>query len=182
MKAGFCISEIEVLKLSEQGDSFTRNILAISNRIREANGLPESDDVNNAAVLLLTHIITSVLPVEGLIEESKAVVSAIFLYFVGTQLVLHARNEGIEIPINETIVKASIAAFQYLDPDRAMKIIHSGMEQYKATIKAANTTENIREYTEALSEIIWTYVTSRDERFLEAFRSLYMTIYNAQDR
>lgn len=169
-------------------ESFATNLLATANRIRKANGLPESKNVNDAAVLLLTHIVAFVqgksshFPFEGRIENSDAVIGAVFLYFVGSQLVLHVGHAGAQLPINDVIIEAGMAVFQFLDSDRALEIIHSGMKQYKAIIKAGDARENIREYTDTISKAVWAYVMSKDEKLLEAFRSLYMTLYNAQDR
>jgi hypothetical protein len=172
----------------EMDDSFKENILVIANRIRKNNGLPESKNVNDAAVLLLTHIVAFVqgksshFPFEGRIENSDAVIGAVFLYFVGSQLVLHVGHAGMQLPINDVIIEAGMAVFQFLDSDRALEIIHSGMKQYKAIIKAGDARENVWEYTETISKAVLAYVMSKDEGLLEAFRSLYMTLYNAQDR
>ena len=169
-------------------DSFKENILAIANQIRKTNKLPESDDVNDATILLLTHIVLFVqgkshhLPVKAHIKDSEAIIGAIFLCFVGSQIVLYVEKEGIQLPINEVIAMAGKAVFQFLGLDKAAEIIHSGMEQYKAIIKAGDTKENVREYTDTISKAVSAYVMSKDERLLEAFRSLYMTLYNAQDK
>ena len=163
-------------------------MLAIANRIRKTNRLPESDDVNDAAVLLLTHIVAFAQGkahhslVKGHINDSEAVIGAIFLCFVGSQILLYIEHEGIPLPINEVIAMAGNAVFQFLGFDKAAEIIHSGMEQYKAIIRAGDTKENVREYTQTISDAVWAYVMSRDEGLLETFRGLYMTLNNTQDR
>jgi hypothetical protein len=167
---------------------FKENVLAIANRIRKTNRLPESDDVNDAAVLLLTHIVVFAqgkahyFPVKGHIKDSEAVIGAVFLCFVGSQIVLYIEHEGIQLPINEVIAMAGKAVFQFLGFDKAAEIIHSGMEQYKAIIRVGDTRENVREYTQTISDAVWAYVVSKDEGLLEAFRGLYMTLNNSQDR
>lgn len=163
-------------------------MIAIANRLREANGFPESKDIEDATVMTLTHIISSVqrksahFPVEGHIEESDAVIGAIFLCYVGSQLILYLRDEGVELSINDVIARTGLAVFQFLDSERAAVVIHKGMEQYKAIIKAGNTTENIREYTDTVSKGVFAYVMSKDERLLDAISSLYMTLFNAQEK
>lgn len=183
------------IKLEHQGnskviqtpESFKNSLLAVANRLSQANGLPESKEIEDAAVMILTHIISSVLgksahiPVDGHIEESDAVMSAIFLCFVGNQLILYLKKEGVELPINDVIARAGLAVFQFLDPERAARIIHKGMEQYKAIIKAGTSKKNIWDYTDTLSKGVLTYVISKDERVLDAFSSLYMTLFNAQE-
>lgn len=42
--------------------------------------------------------------------------------------------------------------------------------------------ENVRDYTDTLSNAVLTYVMSKDERLLDAFSSLYMTLFNAQEK
>jgi hypothetical protein len=169
-------------------NSFKENVLAIANQIRKTNRLPESDDVNDAAILLLTHIVvfaqgkTHHYPVKDYIKDSEAAIGAVFLCFVGSQIILYIENEGIQLPINEVIAMAGKAIFQFLGFDKAAEIVHSGMEQYKAIIRAGDTRENIREYTETISDAVWAYVMSKDEGLLEAFRSLYMTLNNVQNR
>ena len=167
---------------------FKENVLAIANQIRKTNRLPESDDVNDATVLLLTHIVVVAQgkahhsPVKGHIKDSEAVIGAIFLCFVGSQIVSYMEHEGTQLPINEVIAMAGKATFQFLGFDKAAEIIHSGMEQYKAIIRAGDTRANVREYTQNISDAVWAYVVSKDEEVLEAFQGLYMTLSNAQGR
>ena len=169
-------------------NSFKENMLSIANRIRETNGLPQSKNAEDAAVLLLTHITAFVqgksshFPLEGRIKNSEAVIGAAFLCFVGSQLVSYVEHEGIQLPINDVIAKSGLAVFQFLDSDRAAKIIHSGIQQYKTIIREGDTRDNIREYTETVGNAVWAYVMSKDEGLLEAFRGLYMTLYAAQDK
>lgn len=169
-------------------NSFTQKVLAMANQIRKTNGLPESNDVNDAAVLLLTHIVTFVqrkahhLPVKGHIKDSEAIIGAIFLCFVGSQTVLYLKHEEVLLPINEVIATAGKVIFQFLGFDEATEIIVSGMEQYKAIIRAGDERQNVREYTQTISDAVWAYVMSKDENLLEVFWGLYMTLNNAQDR
>jgi hypothetical protein len=169
-------------------DSFKNSLLIIANRLRKANRLPNSKDIEDAAVMTLTHILSSILrksghfPVEGHIEESDAVIGAIFLCFVGSQLTLYLKDEGVELPINDVIARTGLAVFQFLDSERAARLVHKGMEQYKAIIKAGTSMENIRDYTDTLSKGVLTYVMSKDERLLDAFSGLYMTLFNAQEK
>jgi hypothetical protein len=169
-------------------NSFTEKVLAIANQIRKTNRLPESDDVNDAAVLLLTHIVTFAqgkahhFPVKGHINNSEAVIGAIFICFVGSQIVLYLEHEEILLPINEVIATAGKAVFQFLGFDKAAEIIVSGMEQYKAIIKAGDARQNVREYAQTISDAVWAYVMSKDENLLEVFGGLYMTLNNSQDR
>ena len=167
---------------------FITSLLAIANRIRKTNGLSESEEIDDAVVLVLRHIITVVLgkashfPLEDHIKDSEAVIGAVFLCFVGSQFILYVGHDGVQLPLRDVIREAGMAVFQFLDSDRATEIIHSGMEQYKMIIEAGNTREYVREYTETISKAMLAYVMSKDEGLLEAFRTLYMTLYNAQDR
>jgi hypothetical protein len=138
--------------------------------------------------LLLTHIVVFAQgkvhhsPVKGHIKDSEAVIGAIFLCFVGNQLVSYVKIEGTQLLSNEVIAMAGKAVFQLLGIDKAAEIICSGMEQYKTIIRAGDTRKNIREYTQTISDAVWAYVMLKDEGVLEAFRDLSMTLNNAQDR
>ena len=168
--------------------SFKNNLLAIANRLRKANRLPDSKDIEDATVMTLTHIVSSVqgksghFQVEGHIEEPDAVISAIFLCFIGSQLALYLKHEGVELPINDVIMRVGFAVYGLLDSEKVARIIHKGMEQYKAIIKTGASMENIRDYHDTLSDGVLTYVMSKDERLLDAFSSLYMTLFNAQEK
>jgi hypothetical protein len=104
-------------------NSFEENLLAIANQICRTNRLPESNDVNDAAILLLTHIVVFAqgkahhFPVKGHIKDSEAVIGAIFLCFAGSQIVLYIEHERIQLPINEFIAMAGKAVFQLLGLD-----------------------------------------------------------------
>lgn len=163
-------------------------MLDIANRLRKANEFPQSNDIEDAAVMVLTHIISTIqgktghFAVEGHIEESDAIVGAIFLCFLGSQLVLYLKDEGVVLPINDVIARAGLAAFHFLKSERTARVIHEGMEQYKAIIQAGQTMENIRDYTSTVSNGVLAYVMSKDEKLLDAFQSLYMTLFNAQEK
>jgi len=168
-------------------DSFKENMLTMANRIRKTNGLPESKNVNDAAVLILTHIVvyaqgkSSHFPIEGYIKDSEAVIGAVFLCFVASQFIINIEHEGLKLPVNDVIIEAGKAVFKFLDYDRAIEIFYSGMEQYKAIIKSGDTRENIQDYTETIGKAVWAYVMLKDEGLLESFRSLYMTLHNAKE-
>ena len=66
------------------------------------------------------------------------------------------------------------------EAERAAAVIHKGIEQCKAIIKEGDTMKNLQKYTDTVSECVFAYVISKDERFLDTFSSLYMTLFNAR--
>jgi hypothetical protein len=168
-------------------NSFKENMLVLANEIRKTNSLPESDDINDAAILLLTHIVVFAqgkshhFPVKDRIRDSEAIIGAVFLCFVGSQIVLYVKKEGIQLPINDVIAKAGKAVFQLMGTGKASEIIRSGIGQYKMIIKAGDTKGNIREYTDTINQAVWAYIMSKDEGLLEALRRLYLNLYNVKD-
>ena len=171
-----------------ESSEYSKSLIEIADRINHENGQPASKGIEDAATLVLTHIISSVqaksnhLPVEGYMKESDAVIGATFICVICSQLILDLGDEGIELPINKVTANAGFAAFQFFDDQKAATIIQNGMMQYKALVKLGNSEQNIRDYIESVSKAVYTYVISKDERLIEAFLSLYMSLCSALER
>jgi len=167
--------------------SFITNIQNIASQICNENGLPEPKNIEDASVLVLTHILTTVqglsnhLPVEGRIDDSDAVIGAIFLCFIANPFVLHLKNEGIDLSMNDVISKSGLAVFQFLDSERASAVIVKGMEQYRALIEAGKEMKNIMDYTNTVHDGLYGYIMSRDEKLLEALHDLYTALIDAKE-
>lgn len=171
-------------------DSFKNNLWAIANRLCKDTELSESKNIEDAAVITLTHVITSVQIKSGYIhnflnveqfDALDAEISAIFLCFVGNPLTIYLKSEGINLSVNELIISAGFGIFYFLDSKRAAQITHRGVERYKAIMKST-TNMKLSDYTNTVNDGVWAYVMSKDERLMDAFTSLYMTLFNAQEK
>jgi hypothetical protein len=168
-------------------DSFTTNVQNIAKHICNENGLSEPKDIEDASVLVLTHIMTTVqglsnhLPVEGQIDDADAVIGAIFLCFIATPFVLHLKNEGIDLSIKDIISKSGLAVVQFLDSERASAVIVKGIEQYRDLIEAGEEIKNIMDYTNTVHDGLYGYIMSRDEKLLDVFHDLFTSLIDAQE-
>ena len=168
-------------------DFFKNSLMTLADRLRKINGLPESENLEDAVTMVLTHIISSVqgkvshFPVKGHIKDSDVLIGMVFLYFLGSQLILHLRDNGAGLPANDVVAKAAFAVFQFLDTEKVTRVAHAGMEQYKAIIRSGETRENIRDYTRTVSNGVLAYVMSQDEKLLDIFSSLFITLVDSQE-
>jgi hypothetical protein len=167
--------------------SFTNNVHDLAAQICSDNRLPEPEDIGDASVLVLTHIMTTVqglsnhLPVEGRINDADAVTGATFLCFIASPFVLHLKNEGIDLPINDVISRSGLAVFQFLDSERASAVIVKGMEQYRDLIEAGAELKNIVDYTNTVHNGLYGYIMSADETLLHSLHDLYSALIDATE-
>ena len=166
--------------------SFIESLLILANKLRAETGFEVSNDISDAIVLVATHIVTGAQSNSGIVSASGPgftgnTIGAIFLCFVTSPIVIHAKNEGYELSINDIVARAGFTIYQMYDDKTAAKFISDGIEQYKTIIQAGSIRENIREYTKTINEAVYVYIISGDEKLLEAFGKLYMTIVNAQE-
>ena len=171
---------------NKQSKSFKDNLLEISNQLYKSAGFPESHDIEGAATMALTEIVTDIqrksglITVEGEISNSEAVVCATFMCFVGSPLILNLEEEDVNLSFNSVLARAGMAVFQFLEHERAMEIVQAGVEQYKAIIKSGNTHENIKTFTENVNKAVWLYIMTKDERMMEALHSLFRGLLDAR--
>lgn len=171
---------------ADKASSFVKSLLILANRLRAEIGFKPTNDIIEAAVLVTTHMVTGAQSNSGIVSASGPgytgnTIGAIFLCFVTSPIVTHAKGKGYELSINDIVARAGFAIYQMYDDKTAAKFISDGIEQYKTIIQAGSVRENIREYTETINEAVYVYVISGDEKLLEAFGKLYMTIVNAQE-
>lgn len=168
-------------------DFFKNNLMVIADRIRKTNELPESENLEDNVTLVLAHIIyyiqgkVSHFPVKDHARDSDVLTGMVFLYFVGSQLILHLRDEGIKVSINNVIAKTAVRVFQFLDSEKIARIAHAGMEQYKAIVRSGGTRESIRSYTQKVGSSVLAYVMSRDDQLLDVFSALFLTLIDTQE-
>lgn len=169
-------------------DFFKNSLIILANRLRRIDGLPESDSLEDAVTRVLTHLISYVqrkvsrFPAEGHIKDSEILTGMVFLYFVGNQLTLYLGDEGAELPINDVVAKAALSVFQFLGSEKVTRVAHAGMVQYKAIIKSGEARENVRNYTRAVSNGVLAYVMSQDERLVDIFCRLFITLVDVQEK
>jgi len=167
--------------------SIITTVHALASRICDENGLSEPKDIEEASVLVLTHILTAVqelshhLPVEGRIDDADAVIGAVFLCFIASPFVLHLKKEGVDLSINDIISRAGIAVFQFLNSERATAVMVKGMEQYTALIEAGKTMKNVEDFTNTLHDGLYGYVMSGDGKLLDVLHDLYAALIEAKE-
>lgn len=169
-------------------DFFKNSLIILANRLHKMDGLPESDSLKDAVTRVLTHLISYVqrkvprFPVEGHIKDSEILTGMVFLHFVANQLILHLGDEGAELEINDVVAKAALSVFQFLGSEKVTRVAHAGMVQYKAIIKSGETRGSVRNYTHTVSNGVLAYVMSQDERLLDIFCRLFLTLVDVQEK
>ena len=167
--------------------SFIIGVHELAGKICNENGLPDPQDIEEASVLVLTHIMTAVqglsnhLPVEGRIDDGDAVIGAIFLCFIANPFVLHLKQEGVDLSVNDVISKSGLAVFQFLNSERATAVIVKGMEQYRSLIQAGVTMQNVVDYTNTVHNGLYGYIMSGDEKLLDVLHDLYTALIDAKE-
>ncbi|MCK5666449.1 MAG: hypothetical protein KAI17_23320, partial [Thiotrichaceae bacterium] len=165
----------------------SRGVMFIATRINEKNQFAPIQDMQAASVMVLTHIISAIYIKSGLvssgesIEEVDAVMLATFMSLVGNQLFSILRYEETNISIVELVASTGNAAFSLLSPELKTKALTEGVEQAGKILAASDEAENVKKYTDSVSKLVYAYVRSDDEQYLDGLYKMYVSLVDANE-
>ena len=166
--------------------SFKDQLLIMANKFRGELGINPSGDIQDSAVVVLTHVVTEAMrkvkhyPVADVLNPSDATIGALFLCFVSGPITFYLKREGFQIPLNEVVVCAGFVVFQTYDKDQAAKIISNGMKRYKAVVEKAFNRSKFWKFFDTIDKAVELYVVTGDERYISVFSKLYLALFTAR--
>ena len=165
--------------------SFKLKLLELGNELRNSSGFPDTSNPEDAAVQVLTQVLVAALgksghlPVAGTFRETEATVASTFLCFLASPVVIHLKQEGAEVSINELVARSGLAAFHFLEENIVARSISNGMEEYKMLIRTGKAEPKLKDFVDTVNEGIFTYVITKDKRLHKAFGSLFSSLLDA---
>ncbi len=163
-------------------------LVSLANKLRNELGFqPNYDDIEASTIFIVSHIVIDAMndanhqPIPKLRKPSDAIIGIILLCFIANPLSLYLEEEGITIPTNDIIEITALAIVQLYNIDVKTKLVSDGFEEYKGIIGAGSKLDNVRECVEQVNELVYTYLMSGDEKWIQAFSKVYMIIINAKE-
>ncbi len=165
--------------------SFRTRLLAVGNRLQTINGVQASSSLQDAASLVISHIVAFATahaghtPIPGFTDEKKLVVGAIFLHIVGLNISQLLLDEDVQIDVKFAIAKAGMAGYHLLGKEKAAELLAQGNREFQSIISAGRTHSEIRDFLQKLEELIFLYVMSEDGDVLTGINKMYLSIADA---
>ncbi|MCL4475596.1 MAG: PilZ domain-containing protein [Nitrospirae bacterium] len=165
--------------------SFVRNLLGLSDKLRAENGLKATDDVQEAAVSVAAHMVTRSLletgrsPMKSSVDSAGSVTSAMLLCFVSSSLIMRLRQEGFALSVTDITRKSGLAIFHLYEEDEAAGVISEGTRQYEALIAFRDELQDIREFSDSVNQLVYTYVVSGNKKYICILGKLYTAFLDA---
>jgi hypothetical protein len=177
-------------RMPDPGEPFDQALIAAANEICERSNLEVSEDLTEAAVIVLGEIVSATL--EGAGTEHKphptgattetASQAAGFMAACLTGLSVNLKNQGIQLDIPAVFTRAGFAVFQWYNPDQEATIISSGGNAFKKLLTAASDHPNVREWIEDVQKLTAAYVLTRDSNYISLLRKEYILLSQARDK
>lgn len=156
---------------NSQDQTFKQNLGTLANEIRREMDLPEVGGTKDALVWVLLNIMTSIhgrlsiFALKNELSTKDAVCSVTYMCLVAQQLVRFSEEESDTLMI-EVVGDAGLSIFQLLSTDARKAIAQKGHEQYVHLLNDAAKNENVKQYIEKLSKVVFFYVMSVDKNRL----------------
>lgn len=165
--------------------SFVKSVLRLSGTLRAESGLKASDDVEEAVVSVAAHMVTRLLPqtdqspIESSADSGGAVTGALLLCFVTSPLIMRLGQEGFALSFTDITRKSGLAIFHLYEEDEAARVIAEGTHQYKSLIALGDEMQDIMAFSHSVTQLVYTYVGSGNEKYLWILGKLYTIFLDA---
>lgn len=169
---------------------FDRALIAAANDIRERANLEGSEDLTEAAIIVLSEIMSATLEGAGPehttgpsgVTGGAASCAACFMGACLTGLFINLKKQGIEIDIPAVFTRAGFAVFQWYSPEQQAAILSSGGDLYKRLLTIASDHPNVREWIDDVQSLTAAYVLTRDSNYILLLREEYLSLWQARVR
>lgn len=175
-------------KVPDAGEPFDLTVIAAANEIRERLSLEVSDDLTEAAVMVLAEIVLTTLGGAG--PEHKphptgatakaASCAACFMAACLIGLFINLKKQDIQLDIPAVYTRAGFAVFQWYSPEQQGAILTSGGDMYKKLLAAASDHPNVREWIDDVQSLTAAYVLTRDSNYISLLRKEYLSLWQAR--
>lgn len=176
-------------KLPDPDQPFDQALIAAANEIRESAHLGPSQDIAEAAGLVLSQIVSATLEGAGVEHSPRpsgatietASLAACFMAACLAGLAASLKRQGIQLDVPAVFTRAGFAVFQWYSPDREAAIISSGGDTFKRLLDAASDHPKVREWIEDVQRLTAAYVFTRDREYISLLRKEYVWLWQARD-
>lgn len=178
------------LKVPVPDEPFDQALIAAANEIREGSNLDPSNDLTDAAIMVLSQILSATL--EGAGREHKphptgattetASRAACFMAACLAGLSVNLKNQGFEIDIPAVFTRAGFTVFQWYRAEQQAAIISSGGDSFKKLLAAASVQPNIQAWIEDVQSLTAAYVLTRDSNYISLLRKEYLWLWQAREK
>lgn len=166
---------------------FDRPLIAAANEIREDLNLHPTDDLTEAAVMVLSSIVSATLEGAGIEHKphpsgatmETALRAACFMAACLTGLSISLKNEGVELDVSAVYTRAGFAVFQWYRPDQEAAIISSGGDAFKKLVASASDHPNVEKWIKDVQRLTTAYVLTRDRGYISLLRKEYLSLWQA---
>lgn len=175
---------------ADSGQPFDQALIATANKIREESNLEASSDLTEAAILLVSEIVSATL--EGAGPEHRphpagattegASYGACFMAACLTGLFINLKREDIQLDIPAVYTRAGFTVFQWYTPEQQAALLTSGGDMYKKLLAAASDYPNVREWIDDVQSLTAAYVLTRDSNYISLLRQEYLSLWQARDK
>lgn len=177
-------------KLPDPTEPFDQALIAAANEIRESSSLEPSNDLTDAAIMVLSQILSATL--EGAGREHKphptgatietASRAACFMAACLAGLSVNLENQGFEIDIPAVFTRAGFTVFQWYRAEQQAAIISSGGDSFKKLLAAASDQPNVQAWIEDVQSLTAAYVLTRDSNYISLLRKEYLWLWQAREK
>lgn len=176
-------------KVPDPGEPFDQALIAAANEIREGLNLDRTDELTEAAVTVLSRIISTTL--EGAGREHRphpagataetASRAACFMAACLTGLTASLKKQGIQLDVPAVFTRAGFAVFQWYRPEHEAAIISSGGDAFKRLVTSASDHPNVEKWITGVQRLTAAYVLTRDRAYISLLRNEYISLWQARD-
>jgi len=177
------------LKVPDPDVPFDRALVAAASEIREKANLEGSEDLTEAAIIVLSELMSAILEKAGPAHTPRpsgasreaAACAACFMGACLTGLFINLKKQGIELDIPAVFTRAGFTVFQWYSPEQQAAILSSGGELYKKLLAAASDHPNVREWIDDVQSLTAAYVITRDSNYISLLRKEYLALWQTRD-
>jgi hypothetical protein len=163
-------------------------LVDLANNILRESGLGgDSKDINDAAVIVLTHIGTSVLcaagdtPVPPAAHSARPATGVCFIAACLIPITVRLRSRGVAFDPKQALGIAAVSVFQGYGIDDRAQILFRGSTMFQEVLAAAADRANIKEWLDATMLASECYVLTADKKWLPLLRRMYETLVAAEE-
>ncbi len=176
----------EKLARPDPDEPFTQGLLRTANALRQEVGLAPSASVAEAASFVVTSAVVDALKTAGqppgarFIDLEEAAIGAAFLCVACVPIIYHLDLEGHKIAHRDLIANVGFTVYEMYSEQAAVNIVHAGIEHFQNIVAAAQDYQNIKEWNDDVSMVMWAYAKTGDQNYVPMLAKLYRSLFEAQ--
>lgn len=175
-------------ELADPGVAFSQALIAAANQMREDLNLERSEDLTEAAVIVVSKIVSTTVegagtnhvphPDGATIETASR--AACFMAACLSGLSVNLRDQGIHLDVPAVYTRAGFLVFQWYSPQEESTIISSGGDAFKKLVAAASDHPNVQKWIADVQNHAAAYVLTGNRNYVKLLRKEYLSLWQAR--